>query len=248
MSGCQKTTVLVLLCAVIVVFWALLQVVESALEQPEVPASPFVLHTPTATATSTMLPSETREPILSPTVIVSPAQTPTFIPTDTATATPVPPSPTPSPSSTATQRPLPSPTSVPQRTVPAEVAGYLRDFTSLVSAVDQMGLLESSARADQGTADQLRGVYRHLHEMVVPEGAEEMHLAFITYVSVLEERCLCKVFAEAHSADAQGQYYRQCEGRAASVAVDLLSKRFLPSRDAFLQRYSLSAGEAGFTD
>lgn len=132
--------------------------------------------------------------------------------------------------------------------MPAEVAQYLQDFTGLVTAVDEMGLLENSGQADQGTADQLRGIYRRLHEMSVPQGAEEMHLAFITYVSVLEERCLCKVFADAHSADAQGEYYRQCEGRAASVAAELLSTRFLPARDAFLQRYSLSPVQAGFPD
>lgn len=248
MSGCQKTTVLVLLCAVIIVFWALLQVVESALEPPQVTPSPFVLHTPTATSTSTTLPSETVGPVGSPTVIASPSQTATPIPTDTATATPLPPSATPSPSSTATEKPLPTSTSLPQPTTPPGVAQYLRDFTGIVTAVEQMDLLENPGRADQGTADQLRGIYRRLHEMSAPEGAQEMHLAFITYVSVLEERCLCKVFADAHSADAQGPYYRQCEARAASVAVELRSKRFLPARDAFLQRYSLSAGGAGFPD
>lgn len=245
MSGCQKATVLVLLGAVIVVFWVLLYVVETALNEPEGPATPFVLHTPTATATSTAAPLETIE--TTPTTLApSPTGTPTPGPTDSATATAIPPSPTLPPSPTPSPTPLPSPTLAPQPTVPAAVSQYLQEFTGLVKTVDEMGLLASSSRADQGTATQLRGIYRGLHEMVVPEGAEEMHLAFTIYVSVLEEKCLCHVFADAHSADAQGAYYRQCESRAGNVASDVLKSRFLPAREAFLRRYSLSAQDAGF--
>jgi hypothetical protein len=247
MSGCQKATVLVLLGAVVVVFWGLLRLVETSLVQPEVTVTPFALHTPTATATSTVLPLEATEPAPPPTAVNSPAYTATTLATDTPTATAVPPSATPQPSPTATETLRSSPTPVPQPTVPAEVGGYLKEFTGLVSAVAQMGALESSSGADQGVADQLRGIYRRLHEMAVPVGAEEMHLAFITYVSVLEEKCLCQIFAEAHSADAQGVYYQQCQARAATAASDLLTRRFLPSRDAFLARYSLSAKDVGFT-
>jgi hypothetical protein len=245
MSGCQKATVLVLLGAVVVVFWGLLRLVETSLVQPEATVTPFALHTPTATATSTVLPLESTEPA-APTVVNSPTYTVTAVATDTPTATAVPPSATPQPSPTATETLRSSPTPVPQPTVPAEVGGYLKEFTGLVSAVAQMGAVESTSGIDQGAADQMRGVYRRLHEMAVPSGAEEMHLAFITYVSVLEEKCLCQIFAQAHSADAQGVYYQQCQARAATAAGDLLTQRFLSSRDAFLERYSLTAKEAGF--
>jgi len=245
MSGCQKTTVLVLLGAVIVVFWALVRLLNTALDEPEASASPFVLHTPTATATSTLVPLETRD-AAPPTHMPSPTYTATTLPTETATATPVPPSPTPPPSPTLTQTPPPSPTPVPQPTVPAAVSQYWREFAGMVETVEGMGLLAGSSVADQHTADQLRGIYRRLHEMVVPEGAWGMHLAFTVYVSVLEEKCLCRTFADAHSGDAQGTYYRQCEDRAGVVASEVLKTRFLPARDEFLERYSLSAQSAGF--
>jgi hypothetical protein len=126
------------------------------------------------------------------------------------------------------------------------VSAYLDDFTDLVVVVDETGLLESSASADQGTAEQLRGLYGQLHEMAVPAGAEEMHLAFVTMVSVLEEKFLCHVFADAHASDAQAQHYRECVSTATSTANDILSNRFVPARDAFLKRYSLTARQAGF--
>jgi hypothetical protein len=98
----------------------------------------------------------------------------------------------------------------------------------------------------QSTADRLRQIYRQLHEMPVPDFAQEMHLSFITYVSVLEEKCLCHVFAEAQSNDAQAQHFRECEDRATNMAMQILTSRFVPSRDAFLQAYSLTASEVGF--
>lgn len=109
-----------------------------------------------------------------------------------------------------------------------------------------MQLMGGSVQIDQATVDELRGVYRQLHEVEVPEDAEEMHLAFIIYVSVLEEKCLCHIFTEMHAADAQGQYYRECETRATNLAIDILSNRFIPSREIFLQRYGLNAVELGF--
>lgn len=123
---------------------------------------------------------------------------------------------------------------------------YLEEFVALVGGVHGMHLLGAAARIDEGTVDQLRGVYRRLHEMEVPEDAEEMHLAFIIYVSLLEEKCLCHIFAEVHSADAQGQHFRACENRAASTAMDILSNSFVPSREAFLRPYSLNPLDLGF--
>ncbi len=252
MSGWQKVTVLVLLCAVVVVFWALFQLVQSTADVPEGRPTRMVLHTPTSTATGTgtdvVPPTGTPEfsSTLSPAETETPMWTPTSKPTEIPTGTPVPPTNTPRPSPTATPNPTATHTPVPKPTVPAEVSAYLEDFASLVTSVDEMGLLEGSAGADQGTADQLRGIYRGLHEMAVPSGAEEMHLAFITVVSVLEEKCLCHVFADAHASDAQGQHYRECESTATATAVDVLSKRFVPARGAFLKRYSLTARQAGF--
>jgi hypothetical protein len=130
--------------------------------------------------------------------------------------------------------------------VPAAVAGYLDKFVLLVVAVEEEGILSDPASIDQNAADRLRGIYRQLHEMPVPDDADEMHLAFIVYVSVLEEKCLCHVFAEAHSADAQAQYFRECENRATTMATQILDSRFVPSRDAFLQAYSLTARDVGF--
>jgi hypothetical protein len=252
MSAWQKITVLILLCAVVVVFWALFQLVQSATEGPEGSPTQMVLHTPTFTATGTLteVPSPTGAPgsssTPSPTETATPAWTPTSKPTDAPTSTPVPPTNTPRPSPTATPNPTATHTAVPQPTVPAEVSTYLKDFASLVTSVDEMGLLESSASADQSTADQLRSIYSGLHEMAVPEGAEEMHLAFITIVSVLEEKCLCHVFADAHASDAQGKHYQECETSATSTAGDLWSGRFVPARDVFLKQYSLTARQAGF--
>jgi hypothetical protein len=252
MSGCQKVTVLVLLCAVVVVFWALFQLVQSTDGVPEGSPTRMVLHTPTSTATSTSREASqlTGTPVTSatplPATTVTPTWTPTSTPTEAPTSTPVPPTNTPHPSPTATANPTATQTSVPKPTVPAEVAEYLKDFTALVTTVDEMGLLEGSGAADQGTADQLRGVYRQLHEMAVPGGAEEMHLAFVTAVSVLEEKCLCHVFADAHASDAQGQHYRECDSSATATAKEIVSNRFVPARDAYLQRYSLTARQAGF--
>jgi hypothetical protein len=123
---------------------------------------------------------------------------------------------------------------------------YLEEFVALVAGVHDMHLLAAATQVDESTVDQLRGVYRLLHEMTVPEDAEEMHLAFTIYVSVLEEKCLCHIFAEVYSADAQGEHFRQCENRATNTAMDMLSHRFIPSREAFLQAYSLNALEVGF--
>jgi hypothetical protein len=91
---------------------------------------------------------------------------------------------------------------------------YLEELAALVSRVHGMQLLGGATQVDESTADQLRGIYDRLHEMAVVDGAEEMHLAFTIYVSVLEEKCLCHIFAEVHSADAQGS---QCSRRSASV-------------------------------
>jgi len=112
--------------------------------------------------------------------------------------------------------------------------------------VEEEGILSNPAGIDQGAGDRLRAVYHQLHEMAVPADAEEMHLSFVVYTSVLEEKCLCHVFAQAHAADAQAQYFRDCESRATSAATDVLNNRFLPSRDAFLRSYSLTANGAGF--
>jgi hypothetical protein len=126
------------------------------------------------------------------------------------------------------------------------VVAYLDRLVPLVVSVEGEGILSNPAGIDQGAADRLRGVYRQLHEMTVPPDAEEMHLAFIVYTSVLEQKCLCHVFADAHASDAQGQHYRECESGATKVASEVLSSRFVPARDAFLQQYSLTARQAGF--
>jgi cytoskeletal protein RodZ len=250
MSGCQKAALLVLVGAVVVVFWVLFQLVQSATSVAEGTPTPLVLHTPTSTATGTSTvagtPASSATPVLSstpsPEETPTPTSTPTLEPTEVPTNTPLPPTSTPQPSPTHTA----SPTSVPRPTVPAEVSAYLKDFASMVDTVYEMGLLESSASANQDTAEQLRGMYRQLYEMAVPGGADEMHLAFVTVVSVLEEKCLCQVFAEAHGSDAQGQHYRDCVTNATTTASEVLTGRFVPARDAFLQRYSLTAKQAGF--
>jgi len=123
---------------------------------------------------------------------------------------------------------------------------YLEAFVELVGEVHDMKLLAGTTQIEQSTADAIRGVYRRLHETQVPEGAEEMHLAFIVYVSMLEEKCLCHIFAQTHSDDAQGQHYRECETRATNMAIDIMSNRFIPSRESFLERYGLNALELGF--
>jgi hypothetical protein len=130
--------------------------------------------------------------------------------------------------------------------VPAEVIDYLEEFVQLVIGVHEMHLLGGAGPIDESTVDQLREVYRRLHEMEVPSDAEEMNLAFIIYVSVLDEKCLCHIFAEAHAGDAQGEYYRECENRATNAAMDWMSNRFIPSRETFLQQYGLAAVELGF--
>jgi hypothetical protein len=252
MSGWQKITVLILVGAVVVVFWALFQLVQSTAGGPEASPTQRVLHTPTSTATGTrtdaVSPTGTAgiSSTPSPAETETPAWTPTSKPTETPTSTPVPPTNTPRPSATATPNSTATHTPAPKPTVPAEVSAYLKGFASLVTSVDEMGLLEGSASADQGTAERLRSFYSGLHEMSVPDGAEEMHLAFITVVSVLEEKCLCHVFADAHASDAQGQHYRDCESTATATAADVWSSRFVPSRDVFLKRYSLTARQAGF--
>ncbi len=123
---------------------------------------------------------------------------------------------------------------------------YLEELVTLVVQVHDMRLSGAATRIDESTADQLRGIYDRLHEMTVPDGAEEMHLSFTIYVSVLEEKCLCHIFAEVHSGDAQGQHYRECENRATNTAMNLLSNRFIPSREEFLEAQGLSALEMGF--
>ena len=248
MRGCQKLTLLALLGAVVIVFWTLFQLLQGAMGLPASTPAPLVLHTPTstATATSTALPGETRMPGESPTPEPTATGTPTLIPSDTPTETPIPPTRTSTPAPTATATEPPSPTPVQQPTVPAEVADYLDRFVPLVVGVEEEGVLSNSAGVDQDAADRLREIYRQLHEMPVPDDAEEMHLAFIVYISVLEEKCLCHVFAEAHSADAQAAHFRECENRATTVATQILDGRFVPSRDAFLQAYSLTARDVGF--
>jgi hypothetical protein len=248
MRGCQKATLLVLLCAVVAVFWVLFQLWEGVTTLPEGTATPLVLYTPTSTATATPIATAvgTGNPAASPTIEKTVPAAPTAIPSDTLTPTRVPATSTPIPSPTATKTQVPSPTSVPQPTVPAAVTEYLDGFVPLVASVEAEEVLSKPGGIDQGTADQLREVYQRLHETVVPPDAEEMHLAFIVYVSVLEEKCLCHLFAAAHSGDAQAAYFRDCEERATSVATEVLNSRFLPSRDAFLQAYSLDAEGTGF--
>jgi hypothetical protein len=254
MSGCQKAALLALVGAVVVVFWVLFQLVQTATGVPEGTSTPPVLHTPTSTATgaSTVAgtPASSATPMIASTPLpeetATPTNTPTLEPTTAPTSTPVPPTNTPQPSPTHTASPTATATTVSEPKVPAEVSAYLKDFTSMVDTVYEMGLLESSASANQDTAEQLRGMYRQLHDIAVPEGAEEMHLAFVTAVSVLEEKCLCQVFAEAHGSDAQGQHYRDCVARATTTANEVLAGRFVPARDAFLQQYALTAKEAGF--
>jgi hypothetical protein len=248
MRGCQRATLLVLLCAVVAVFWVLFQLLEGVTTLPEGTPAPPILHTPTSTATATPTTAavETGDPAPSPTSEVTVPAEPTAIPSDTATQTKVPPTSTPVPSPTATKTQVPSPTPAPQPTVPAAVAAYLEEFVPLVVRVEAEEVLSKPGGIDQGTADQLREVYRRLHEMEVPPDAEEMHLAFTVYVSVLEEKCLCHIFATAHSADAQAAYFRDCEDRATSAATDVLNKRFLPASDAFLKAYSLDAQGIGF--
>ena len=249
MRGCQRLTLLVLLCAVIFVFWTLFHLLQGAVNEPaSTPSAPLVLHTPTptATATSNPLPRETNVPASSPTPEPTSTATPTVAPSASPTSTPVPPTPTSTLAPTATHTQRPSPTPLPQPTLPAEVVAYLDRFVPLVVSVEGEGILSNPAGIDQSAADQLRAVYRQLHEMTVPPEAEEMHLAFIVYTSVLEEKCLCHIFAQAHATDAQAQYFRDCENRATRAATDVLNSRFLPSRDAFLRSYSLSANDAGF--
>ena len=130
--------------------------------------------------------------------------------------------------------------------MPEAVADYLDRFVPLVVGVEEEGILSNSAGIDQDAADRLREIYRQLHEMPVPTDAEEMHLAFIVYISVLEEKCLCHVFSEAHSADAQAEHFRECENRATTMATQILSNRLVPTRDAFLRSYSLTAKDVGF--
>ena len=248
MSGCQKTTLLVLLGAVLVVFWALLQVLQVAIEPPASTPSPWVLHTPTSTATATPTPlaAETSAPIPSPTPEMILTATPTLNPPRTPSSTPVPPTSTPTASPTSTGTNVPSPTPAPQPTVPAEVADYLDQFVPLVSSVDGESILSPATRIDMGLVDQLRDIYRRLHEMRVPTVAEEMQLDFIVYVSLLEEKCLCHIFADAHSNDAQGQHFRECERRATEMATDIHRDSFVPARDGFLRSYSLTAPDVGF--
>ena len=248
MSGCQKTTLLVLLVAVLVVFWALVQVLQVAIEPPASTPSPWVLHTPTSTATATPTPAavETSAPIPSPTPEKTLTPAPTLNPPRTPSSTPVPPTSTPTASPTSTGTSVPSPTPAPQPTVPAEVADYLDQFVPLVTSVDGERILSPSTQIDMGLVDQLREVYRRLHEMKVPAGAEEMQLDFIVYVSVLEEKCLCHIFAHAHSTSAQGQHFRECESRATQMASGALRDNFVAARDGFLSSYSLTAPDVGF--
>jgi len=192
------------------------------------------------------LPRETNVPASSPTSEPTSTATPTVVPSASPTSTPVPPTPTSTLAPTATHTEQPNPTPLPHPTLPAEVVGYLDRFVPLVVSVEGEGILSNPAGIDQSAADRLREVYRQLHEMTVPPDAEEMHLAFIVYTSVLEEKCLCHIFAQAHATDAQAQYFRDCENRATRAATDVLNSRFLPSRDAFLRSYSLTANEAGF--
>ena len=256
MRGCQRVTLLLLLCAVIVVFWTLFQLLRGAVSPPaSTPSAPLVLHTPTSTATMTSkpLPGESKVPASSPTAEPRSSASPALAPSASPTSTPVPPSPTAvppthtsTPAPTATSTPRPSPTPLPQPTLPPEVLAYLDRFVPLVVSVEGEGILSNPGGIDQAASDRLRAYYRRLHEMTVPPDAEEMHLAFIVYTSVLEEKCLCHVFAQAHAADAQAQYFRGCESRATRAATDAFTNRFLPARDAFLRSYSLTANEAGF--
>jgi hypothetical protein len=249
MRGCQRLTLLVLLCAVILVFWALFQLLQGAVNEPaSTPSALLVLHTPTSTATAAPnpLPGETNVPASSPTPEPTSTATPAVVPSATPTGTSVPPAPTSTLAPTATHTQRPSPTPLPQPTLPAEVVAYLDRFVPLVVSVEGEGILSNPAGINQSAADRLRAVYRQLHEMTVPPDAEEMHLAFIVYTSVLEQKCLCHVFADAHASDAQGQHYRECESGATNMASEVRSSRFVPARDAFLQQYSLTARQAGF--
>jgi hypothetical protein len=130
--------------------------------------------------------------------------------------------------------------------VPAEVADYLDQFVPLVTSVDRERILIPSTRIDMALVDRLREIYHQLHEMAVPAGAEKMQLDFIVYVSVLEEKCLCHIFADAHSTDAQGQHFRECESHARETAMGILRDRFVPARDAFLEEYAVTAPDVGF--
>jgi hypothetical protein len=248
MSGCQKTTLLVLLCAVLVVFWALFQVLQVAIEPPASTPSPWVLHTPTSTSTATPTPlaAETSAPIPSPTPEKTLTATPTRNPPRTPSSTPAAATSTPTASPTSTATHVPSPTPAPQPTVPAEVADYLDQFVPLVTSVDGERILSPSTRIDMVLVDQLRDIYRRLHDMKVPAEAEEMQLDFIVYVSMLEEKCLCHIFADAHSTDAQGEHFRECESRATQMATGILRDNFVAARDGFLRSYSLTAPDVGF--
>jgi hypothetical protein len=249
MRGCQRLTLLALLCAVVLVFWVLFQLLQGAVNVPaSAPSAPVVLHTPTSTATATPhpVPQATNVPTSSPTSEPTLTATPTSVPSTSPTSTPVPPAPTSTSIPTATHTQRPSATPSPQATLPVEVAAYLDRFVPLVVSVEGEGILSNPGGIDQSVADRLRAVYRQLHEMTVPPDAEEMHLAFVVYTSVLEEKCLCHIFAGAHASDAQGQHYRECESGATNTASEVLSSRFVPARDAFLQECSLTARQAGF--
>jgi len=249
-SGCQKTTLLALVCVVAIVFVALFLFLQGYKSLPPFATpTPLVLHTPTARATRmpSASPSVGSAPIVSATSTPFDTVTPTSSPTDTPVMSSTPTETVPAdPSPLPTDTPPSTSTSTPAVEVPAEVMDYLEEFVQLVVRVDQMHLLGGGGPTDEGTVDQLREVYRLLHEMEVPSDAEEMNLAFIIYVSVLEEKCLCHIFAEAHAGDAQGEYYRECENRATSAAMDIMSSRFIPSREVFLQQYGLAALELGF--
>jgi hypothetical protein len=241
MTGCQKTTVLVLLCAVVVVFGALFLLLRGSLSPSEPSApTPFVLHTPTSTATAL----STAGPIVVATLTSTPTAhiPPTATPTPTRAPSSTPPS---QPTATSTQTPLPAYTPTAGPSVSPEVASYLDEFVELANRVDSLQVMAGSTQIDDNTVDELRGIYRRLHEVEVPEGAEDMHLSFIIYVSVLEEKCRCNIFAQIHAADTQGQHYRDCESRANAMAADVVSSRLLPSLDRFLGRYSLTASELG---
>lgn len=247
MSGRQRTTSLILLCAVLLVFWALCRLLPASTNPPATSTSTaFVLFTPTSTSTSRLSPLATVTAVVSPTPTPEDSATPIPQATDTAPSSPTPTTPSPTASATPTEAPSPTGTAVPRPTVATEVMEYLEEFVTLVVQVHDMRLLGAATQIDESTADQLRGVYDRLHEMAVPDGAEEMHVSFTIYVSVLEEKCLCHIFAEVHSGDAQGEHYRQCENRATNTAMDLLSNRFIPSREEFLQAHGLSALEVGF--
>lgn len=246
MTGCQKATLLVLMCTIVVVFALLVLLVQGRISLPA-RGTPTAHNLDTPSSTPRGIPSEMTTPTLSATS--TPTQT--AEPSSTATHTPLP---CPTPTETVPARPSPTETIVLQPTpsstapsdVPADVISYLGQFVPLVLRVHDMNLLAGRAAIDESTVDQLRELYGLLHAIDVPEGAEEMHLAFIIYVSVLEEKSLCHIFAEAHSGDSQGEHYRQCENDAASAAIDVMSNRFIPSRDGFVEQYGLTAAELGF--